>query len=170
MNKAKTVFLVHGRDDLAAHWMRNFLRALGLSPLEWSQAVALTGSGAPYILDVIRAGMEAAQATVVLFTPDEEVRLRASLASTVDVEAGLQSRPNVWFEAGIAIGLYPRNTTLVTIGPNRPASDLSGIHFIHLTDAPGSLLALSQRLSTTGCDVVTTGTDFVKTPALYTKV
>ncbi|MCZ7537472.1 MAG: nucleotide-binding protein [Acidimicrobiia bacterium] len=29
--------------------MFDFLRAIGLQPIEWTQAVALTGKGSPYI-------------------------------------------------------------------------------------------------------------------------
>lgn len=41
----KTVFVVHGRNESARDSMFQFLRALGLEPLEWDQAVSLTKKG-----------------------------------------------------------------------------------------------------------------------------
>ncbi len=53
----KTVFVVHGRNMAAREAMFTFLRSIGLKPLEWHQAVSLTGTGAPYIGQILdRAG------------------------------------------------------------------------------------------------------------------
>jgi CAP12/Pycsar effector protein, TIR domain len=49
----RRVFVVHGRNEAAREAMFRFLRALGLGPLEWSEAVALTKSGTPYVGDVL---------------------------------------------------------------------------------------------------------------------
>jgi hypothetical protein len=35
--------------------MFDFLRALGLKPLEWDQAMSLTGDGSPYIGEILDA-------------------------------------------------------------------------------------------------------------------
>jgi hypothetical protein len=43
----KKVMVVHGRDEVARRAMFDFLRALGLTPLEWGSLVAGTGKGAP---------------------------------------------------------------------------------------------------------------------------
>jgi predicted nucleotide-binding protein len=39
------VFVVHGRNEKARIAMFAFLRAIGLQPIEWSEAVSLTGTG-----------------------------------------------------------------------------------------------------------------------------
>ena len=54
----------------------DFLRAVGLHPLEWSEAVGATGSASPYIGEILDAAFSVAQAVVVLLTPDDEARLR----------------------------------------------------------------------------------------------
>jgi hypothetical protein len=51
----KKVFVVHGRNERLRQELFNFLRAIGLKPLEWSQAVASTGKSAPYIGEVLEA-------------------------------------------------------------------------------------------------------------------
>ena len=61
-----------------------FLRAIGLAPVEWSQAVAATGKASPYISEVIDSAIETAQAVVVLWTPDEIVSLTTEYADGDD--------------------------------------------------------------------------------------
>jgi predicted nucleotide-binding protein len=52
---ARKVFVIHGRNEPARRGLFDFLRALGLEPIEWSQAIAMTGQGSPYIGDVLDA-------------------------------------------------------------------------------------------------------------------
>ena len=72
----REVFVVHGRNDKARIGLFDFLRAIDLRPLEWSDAIALTGKGSPYVGEVLDAAFSNAHAVVVLFTPDDEVRLK----------------------------------------------------------------------------------------------
>ncbi len=72
----RRVFVVHGRDDKARDAMFTFLRSIGLLPIEWSQAVAMTGKTSPYIGEVLETAFRQAQAVIVLMTPDDEARLR----------------------------------------------------------------------------------------------
>ena len=65
----RKVMVVHGRDAVARRSMFDFLRALRLDPQEWSALVAATGSGAPYIGQVLAKAFEIAQAVVVLSRP-----------------------------------------------------------------------------------------------------
>jgi hypothetical protein len=44
--------------------MFDFLRAIGLKPLEWDQAVSLTGNDSPYIKEVLNAAFDNAQVVV----------------------------------------------------------------------------------------------------------
>jgi hypothetical protein len=67
----KKVFVVHGRNNLARAAMFNFLRSLSLEPIEWSQAVLLTGKGSPFVGEILDAAFNTAQAVVVLMTPDD---------------------------------------------------------------------------------------------------
>lgn len=83
----QTVFVVSGRDEAIKTAMFNFLGSLGLRPMEWSQAVALTNEGTPYPGTVLDRAFKSAQAIVVLLTPDEIVRLRPELASNEEDQA-----------------------------------------------------------------------------------
>ena len=40
----RSVFVVHGRNDVVRDSMFGFLRSINLKPIEWTQAVALTGT------------------------------------------------------------------------------------------------------------------------------
>jgi predicted nucleotide-binding protein len=116
--------------------------------------VQATGKGAPYIGEVLDHGFARAQACVVLFTGDESVRLRPELADPGEEEAvELQPRPNVLFEAGMAIAHYPERTLIVKIGATRGLSDLAGRHYIQLDDSETSRRAFAQELETIGCAV-----------------
>ena len=155
---AKSVFVVHGRNTAARDEVFKFLRSLGLEPLEWSDALKLTGEGAPYIGQVLDHAFEKAQAVLVLMTPDEVAYLwKAYAEGDQDPECApnFQSRPNVLFEAGMALGCNPERTILVEFGSIRPFSDIAGRHVIHLNETIESRKEIRNRLETAGCDVDT---------------
>jgi len=160
--KARSVWVVHGRDQAIRDSMFQFLRSLDLSPIEWSHALALTGEGSPYVGHVLDAAFDAAQAVVVLFTPDDEARLREVFQTDSDepYESALtpQARPNVLFEAGMAFGKYPDRTVLVTCGELRPFSDVAGRHIVRLDDSTEKRQELATKLANAGCSVDLTGT------------
>jgi predicted nucleotide-binding protein len=108
--------------------------------------------------------MQYAQAIIVLFTGDDQARLRDEFLSGNDPvyerETTPQSRPNVIFEAGLALGKYPERTILVQIGTIRPFSDLAGRHLIRLKNTSKSRQELALRLRLAGCDVDLSGTDW----------
>jgi predicted nucleotide-binding protein len=157
----RSVFVVHGRDDLIRDDIFAFLRALGLEPIEWTEAVRMTGKGSPYIGEVLDSAFARAQAVLVLLTPDDEVRLSPTLQRSGDGaaerELRLQPRPNVLFEAGMAFGHQPDRTILVEIGDTKPFSDVAGRHSIRLSNAPAMRRALADRLVTAGCAVDVSG-------------
>ena len=160
---ARKVFVVHGRNDAARFAIFAFLRSIGLSPIEWSQALASTGKASPYIGEVLDSALAAAQAVVVLLTPDELVSLRAEYADgTDDPEArvSVQARPNVLFEAGLALGRAPDRVVLVELGRIRHFSDMAGRHTVRLSNSVASRQELASRLRTAGCAVDLTGTDW----------
>ena len=160
----KAVFVVHGRNEVARKGMFDFLRSIGLKPLEWSQAVKLTGKAAPYIGEVLDAAFTAARAVVVLMTPDEITYLRREYTSgddDPDYQPSSQARPNVLFEAGMAMGRDPDRTVLVELGKVRPFSDVGGRHAVHMDNGVEGRKDLAQRLETAGCDVDLSGSDWI---------
>jgi predicted nucleotide-binding protein len=158
------VFVVHGRNEAARKSIFDFLRAIGLKPLEWSQAVAATGKGSPYVGEILDAAFSKAQAVVVLMTPDDEAILKTEFRSGNDEahesHPSGQARPNVLFEAGMAMGRSADRTVLVQIGTLRPFSDVGGRHLIRLTNSSQRRHDLADRLKTAGCAVDLNGRDW----------
>ena len=72
----KRVFVIHGRNEKLRASIFRFLRALGLNPIEWAQAIALTRKSSPYIGEIIDAGLNDAQAALVLLSGDDLAKLR----------------------------------------------------------------------------------------------
>jgi len=164
--KSNSVMVVHGRNIPVRDALYEFLRALGLNPIEFSHGVKATKKGSPVIKEVLDAMFAKAAAVVVLLTPDDEARLRKEFRKSSDpsFERKLtgQARPNVLFEAGRAFGSHPDSTILVQVGKHRQLSDLSGVHFVYLSDDPASRNDLASRLETAGCAVDRAGTDWLK--------
>lgn len=164
MGRARKVFVVHGRNGAARSAMFAFLRAIGLGPIEWSEAVKMTGEGSPYIGQVLDTAFSAAQAIVVLLTPDDVAYLRTEYASGEDdpeTQPLAQARPNVLFEAGMAMGKDARRTVLVELGKLRPFSDVAGRHAIRIDGTASKRKDLAQRLENAGCAVNLTGEDWL---------
>lgn len=163
--KRNTVFVVHGRNNAIRTAMFTFLRSIGLQPLEWTQALKATKAASPYIGIVLEAAFKEAAAVVVLLTPDDEAKLKDEFVTTKDsvYERRLtgQARPNVLFEAGMAFGKNPNCTVLVQIGDMRPFSDVAGRHVVHLSNEPERRQELAVKLSNAGCNVDTTGIDWM---------
>lgn len=162
----RSVFVVHGRNEPLRKSIFDFLRSIDLSPMEWDHAVALTGEGSPYVGQILDAAFDRAAAVVVLMTPDEIAYLQPKYAQDEDdpeTHPAAQARPNVLFEAGMALGRDARRTVLVEVGHVRPFSDVAGRHAIRLTNEMASRQALAKRLETAGCEVSLTGTDWHST-------
>jgi predicted nucleotide-binding protein len=161
----RSVMVVHGRDAKARTAMFAFLRAIDLRPIEWSTAVQATGSASPYIGQVLDSAFSLATAVVVIFTPDEDARLRDALHSgndpTYEKELTGQARPNVIFEAGMAFGRHPERTVLVEMGKLRPFSDIAGRHALRINNSAERRNELASRLRTAGCAVNVEGADWL---------
>ena len=125
----------------------------------------LTGKASPYIGEVLNAAFNGAQAVVVVLSGDDEARLRDALHGDDEPahETTLtpQARPNVLFEAGMAMGRDADRTILIEFGKLRPFTDVAGRHTLRMTGSPAERQALVERLRTAGCDVNTTGTDWL---------
>ena len=160
----REVFVVHGRNAAARDALFVFLRSIGLQPLEWAEAVKATGKPLPYIGEILDAAFSTAQAVVVLLTPDDEARLKDSLSTASDppheTELTGQARPNVLFEAGMAMARSQDRTVLVELGSLRPFSDMAGRHTIRLDNKSQRRQELAQRLESAGCPVHLEGTDW----------
>lgn len=158
------IFVVHGRDLRLRDGMFTFLRSIGLEPIEWAEAVMMTGKSAPYIGEILEVAFSKAQAIVVLLTGDDEARLRDELhgAKEAGYEINLtpQARPNVLFEAGMAMAFSPDRTVLVEFGHLRPFSDVAGRHSVKMDGASKKRQELAQRLEQAGCLVKMSGTDW----------
>jgi hypothetical protein len=104
----RTVFVVHGRNGAIIDSMFAFLKAIGLKPLEWSEAREKTKDPNPYVGHILESAFSAAQAFVVVMTPDDEAWLKKEFHKADEAihETMLtgQARPNVLFEAGMATG------------------------------------------------------------------
>lgn len=159
-----SVFVVHGRNDKLRKAPFDFLRALGLKPLEWEKAVLMTKRANPYIGDILDVAMAKVQAVVVLFSPDDEARLKWQLLAKSDGASEKQlrgqPRPNVLFEAGLALGRHPEKTILVEVGRLRKFSDIVGRHVVKLTNDYSKRNDLANRLEALGCKVDRQGTDW----------
>ncbi len=163
--KGKTVFVVHGRNEPLRKAMFDFLRNVGLNPLEWSSALRATETGTPTIMQVIEVILKKSASVVVLLTPDDLVQLKPQFVRKSDKEierrqAG-QARPNVLFEAGIAMGSMPRETVLVEIGDIKDFTDIGGIHTMRLNNSSESRNTFVQKLIAANCDVDVSGTDWL---------
>ena len=160
----RRVFVVHGRNDKAREAMFIFLRSIHLDPVEWSEAVTESGSSTPYIGEILDAAFSRAHAVVVLFTPDDLAYLRKQFRAHDDPRSELeptgQARPNVLFEAGMAMGRYPKRTVLVELGNLRRFSDIDGLHLVRMDNTAQRRNQLARRLQSAGCPVRLTGDDW----------
>jgi predicted nucleotide-binding protein len=159
----RNVFVIHGRNARANEAMFSFLRALGLNPIEWSEARSLTKKGSPYTGEILDAAFTAAQAIVVLQTPDDVAYLHESLTYPGDAETlpQMQPRANVLFEAGMALGRDEARTIIVELGKVKVFSDIHGRHVVRLDNDVKNRHELANRLRDAGCAVKTTGTSWL---------
>ncbi len=153
----RKVWVVHGRNLKARDAMFAFLQAIDLDPMEWGEALALTGKGTPYTGEVLDLAFAEAQAVVVLITGDDMARLGTRFAEPHDppeeTDPTPQARPNVLFEAGMAFGKYPERTVLVHFGKTRPFSDVAGRNILYISNDIKRRQGLVDRLRTAGCAV-----------------
>jgi predicted nucleotide-binding protein len=151
----RKVFVVHGRNEKAREAMFVFLRSIGLEPIEWLEAVKLTGKASPYIGEILDEAFSYAKAIVVLLTGDDVARLgtRFTEEGKPNEKPAAQARPNVIFEAGLAFGRNPDRTIMVKLGELRDISDVAGRHIIRMDNTIQCRQGLVSRLRTAGCDV-----------------
>ncbi len=161
----RAVFVVHGRNEEIRSAMFEFLRAIGLEPIEWEKAIQMTGKPNPHIDEILIEAFNNAQAILIVFTPDDLAKLNPRFQKENDpsYERDLtgQARLNVLFEAGMAYGKDPNRAVLVEIGELRPFSDISGRHLVKFKGTPEDRNILANRLKLVGCDVNLEGNDWL---------
>ena len=155
--KPNDIFLVQGRDARATEGLKAVLRAANLRPIEWEEARGWTGQPMPYTLQVLEAAFERVGAVVVLFTPDDRVKLKKDLLAEGDPsyerDGGFQARPNVLVEAGMALAMHRHRTVIVEIGKGmRPTTDLDGLNVVRFSGDAASRAKLIGRLKDCGCE------------------
>ena len=153
----REVFVIHGRNEVARIAIWDFLKAIGLEPIAWEDAVRATGAGSPYIGQILDAALDRANAVICLMTPDDRVVLKTEMQREDDPPAETtpsgQARPNVIFETGMALAKFQERTIIVDVGNSKTFSDITGRHTIRLSDTEDCRRALAQRLETAGCPV-----------------
>jgi len=154
----RRVFLVHGRDLASKSAAVALLQAFDLRVISWDEAAANTGQATPYTGDVVLAGMQMADAVVVLFSPDDIGHVKSEFLLPDDDEHERkptpQARMNVVFEAGMAMALNREAAVLVELGRVRPMTDTAGLNVVRI--ASGSIPERTQfahRLRTAGLTV-----------------
>jgi predicted nucleotide-binding protein len=161
----RNVFVVYGRDEPARRAIFEFLRAIGLRPLEWETVVRATGKGSPSLGEAVRTGLAMTRAVVVLMTPEDIVHLHPELHEPRETEAetkdALQARPNVLLELGMALAAHPNGTLVLMFGEHRPVTDLGGVNFIRISDTPDCRRKIAGRLQQAGCLVDDSGQDWL---------
>jgi predicted nucleotide-binding protein len=162
----RNVFVIHGRNRAARDAIFDFLRAVGLNPIEWGEAISMTGKGSPYIGEILDVAFSNAQAIVAVLTGDDLAYLRTEFQEAHDPEHEKeptpQARQNVLFEAGMAFGRHPERTIMVQLGALRLFSDVAGRHTLNFQGTPESRTDLRDRLKTAKCAVKEVGTDWLK--------
>lgn len=151
---SRSVFIVHGRNIEARNQVAKFLKHLEASPISWTDAAHFTAKSAPTTMEIIKAGMDRAQAIVVIFSPDDRAMLKEGFHKDHEAlfETSLtgQARQNVILEAGMALALAPERTVLVRLGHVRPISDIEGINWIDLDDSWDNRARLKNALIHSG--------------------
>lgn len=145
---ARNVFIVHGRDSDNKEALCQLLRKMDVRPISWTQASETAKS--QNTLDIVEAGMQMAQAVVVLFTPDDLAMLNQKFHAPSDGsderQPTGQARPNVILEAGMAYAKAPDRTIFARVGNLRGISDIAGLNWINLDQSYDSRHRLRASL------------------------
>ena len=163
-NDARRVFVIHGRDEEARKAVFDFLRALGLNPLEWEQLIRAMRSAAPSLSEVVVNAPRQAQAVVALLTPDDVVQLHPALRGDGEAAAdrltSCQARPNVFLELGMALAIQPTRTIILEAGVMRRTADLDGLNYVRIDHTARWRNKVAERLQNAGCPVDRSGADW----------
>src|SRR5206468_3742447 len=76
VSERQKVLVVYGRSKPIRDGVFRLLEEVGLEPLDWHEMARHTHRGAPGMLEILAGGFKKAYVVVVLFTPDDEAKLR----------------------------------------------------------------------------------------------
>jgi len=151
----KKIFVVHGRDMRPLAALSQYLQFLHLEVMPWSEAVNLAEGTQPHTYDVVKAGMDAAAAVIVIFSPDDLARIKDDFSQPGDSDRTPrgQARPNVLLEAGMAFALARERTIFLQSATTREISDIAGFNWVKLDGQWDSRNDLKERLNRAGASV-----------------
>ena len=130
------VLLIHRNDSFGVKEVGRLVESLGLQPVLWQQALDRAGLRSPSVVDRFRSCLDTAQAVIVVF------------------EGGPgESKANLAFEAGLALGLAESRTVIVQLGDQSPPQDLEAVNILRLRNTEESITALSSALRNAGCAI-----------------
>ncbi len=137
----RQIFVVYGHDPDALKAFSEFLEDLDLRVLTFKRARAETiqtmrakdRGRVVTTLDVVQHATRSAGAILCLLTPDEVARPRKG---TTRGRGEHRPRPNVIFEAGLAMMERPEATLLVKVGPMKNWSDVDGVQYAKFSNVP----------------------------------
>ncbi|GAQ55169.1 TIR domain-containing protein [Streptomyces acidiscabies] len=165
--RARSVFVVHGRDEEVRSAMFELLRRLDLKPLEWEQLVRATGKASPFLGEVVAHAPSQAQAALVLLTPDDIAKLHPQLLgdreSADETQLTGQPRQNVLIELGMVLMAYPERTVIVEVGRLRQPADTAGRNVIRFDGSEESLRKIVARLKVAECQLDDSRGDWLDT-------
>jgi len=154
-----SVFLVHGRDIEKKRKIEKLLtKGFGLEVTDWEDAREAVPGGNNMIWDIVLQGINMSHVTIVIFSDDEETELKESLSDGLSADTfHIQSRPNVYIEAGYAMGVRPLRTLFLEWidedenSKFEQASDFAGIHVVKFNGTEKSRNTLKRRLEAARC-------------------
>lgn len=147
------VFIIHGRNGNAVRELSSFLTALGLEPWPFESVSARLGAN-PYVGEVVEEALTQARIVIALFTPDERAVLQRDFYHPADKDKDrrrFQSRPNVFFETGMALARARDRTIMVTAGDVELPSDFGGKLFYRLSNEEVPRRRFRELLASMGC-------------------
>jgi predicted nucleotide-binding protein len=149
--------VVYGRNANAKRAMFDFLQSLDLKPMSWTQGISQTKIANPSVRQIVDALFAKAVAVVVLLTPDDQAELKPEFRKknepAHETQLTGQARPNVLFEAGMAMSSHPDHTVMTQIGDVTPFTDIGGIHITHLNNSIETRRELATKLINAKCQV-----------------
>lgn len=166
----KKVFVVTGRNEKLRLSIFNILRALKLEPMEWMEVIQASGQPSSYLNDAIKTSIDNASAIVVIMAPEDEAQLVEKYQTDEeDKKPHFQPRPNVIFEAGLALGIKEEKTIILQFGTIQIFSDILGKHILKYKGKANEVNFKNdfyQKLKIAGCNCYV-GNDYYSIPIDY---
>ncbi|MFI5958418.1 CATRA conflict system CASPASE/TPR repeat-associated protein [Cryptosporangium sp. NPDC051539] len=156
----RKVLVICGPDDRVRARVHDWLRMLDLRPVEREECVNHLGEAPPSEIDVLLAGLELAQAALIVLTP-ESVTWKNGTLEAVDAGARAIGDP-MTLRIGLALGaLSYRRTLIVEAGSPIVPPGLELRRPIRLDDTELSKRTMAGRLALARCDVRLTGSEWL---------